>query len=240
MCAYRHAWGSNSCYDNRRALTVLRAAICLSNLILAHSSTGGSFYCLSRQRDRGKKGAERIFQGWKVVHTINSLTFTARNPIFSGRHVFFSPLVCVRKWLFMYQTLRCVIWASLFQALHSCNLDNIILTRLYPAACFVPPTPSNIPSSLFEPPSIFPPHVGGGLRFLHLTNHELIMSWWKHLHCELSALHTIFCHLRAPVPLSELRLHWLCTSTLFMTEPGFLQQNIPSKNIPLKSQLGAV
>ncbi len=42
------------------------------------------------QERKKKKGEERIFQGWKVAHTINSLTFTARNPIFSGRHVFFS------------------------------------------------------------------------------------------------------------------------------------------------------
>lgn len=32
---------------------------------------------------------KRVFQGWKVAHTINSSTFTARNPISSGRRAFF-------------------------------------------------------------------------------------------------------------------------------------------------------
>lgn len=133
MCV--HARGSSSCYDNRRAFAALRAAIWLSDLMSAHSWTGGTFYYLSR---KAEKRVKRIFQGWKVAHTINSSTFTARNPIFSGRYVFFlfiSFLVCVWKWLFTYQTARCVIWACLLQASHFCYLDNIILSFSYPVAC---------------------------------------------------------------------------------------------------------
>lgn len=62
---------------------------------------------VKKQRKKKEKGVERIFQGWKVVHTINSLTFTVRNPIFSGRHVFFFFGLCAEMTIYAPNTVMC-------------------------------------------------------------------------------------------------------------------------------------
>lgn len=65
--------------------------------------------CQEREKEKKIKGAERIFQGWKVVHTINSLTLTARNPIFSGSRVFFFFFfgLCAEMTIYVPNTVMC-------------------------------------------------------------------------------------------------------------------------------------
>lgn len=41
------------------------------------------------------------------MHTINSLTFTARNPIFSGRHAFFFFGLCAEMTIYVPNTVMC-------------------------------------------------------------------------------------------------------------------------------------
>ena len=64
--------------------------------------------CQEREKEEEKKRSGADISGWKVVHTINSLTFTARNPIFSGRHVFFSFFgLCAEMTIYVPNTVMC-------------------------------------------------------------------------------------------------------------------------------------
>lgn len=86
------------------------------------------------------------------MHTINSLTFTARNPIFSGRHVFFFFFgLCAEMTIYVPNTVMCNL-GDLVSSLVSCNLDNILLTVLYPVGCLVLLTPPNTPFFFLNPP----------------------------------------------------------------------------------------
>lgn len=59
------------------------------------------------EEKKKKKGGERIYIGWKVVHTTNSSTFTARSPDFSGRHVFLFFGLCAETTIYVPNTAMC-------------------------------------------------------------------------------------------------------------------------------------